>query len=264
MSKKEKGGFGVVYQEVTRNKNLPAAAKGIYAYLAALCGVSGECYPSVDTITAEMGIGKDTFYKHINILVAAGVVKKEQSTGDDGKFGRTIYRLTHEVEIHDFPYTENEDTVLPDTVIKETINNNILKNNNIKNNKGIEKEKREKIDYQKIADMYNDVCTSFPRVTKLSESRKKAIRARMRQYSIDDFRRLFEMAEGSSFLKGGGSRDWQANFDWLMKDANFAKVLDGNYQDRQKDGDGVGQEESEDRRSASDRYREYLSQCNRC
>ena len=37
------------------------------------------------------------------------------------------------------------------------------------------------------------------------------------------------MAEESDFLKGKNNRDWSADFDWLMKDANLAKVLDGNY-----------------------------------
>lgn len=95
------------------------------------------------------------------------------------------------------------------------------------------KEDREYINYQQIADMYNDTCVSYPRLTKLSDSRKKAIRARLKQYSIDDFKRLFQMAEDSSFLKGHNSRNWSATFDWLIKDANMAKVLDGNYADRQ-------------------------------
>lgn len=89
------------------------------------------------------------------------------------------------------------------------------------------------IDYQQIADMYNATCVSFPRITKLSETRKKAIKARMKIYSVEDFQKLFEMAEGSSFLKGQNNRNWSANFDWMMKDANFAKILDGNYQDKE-------------------------------
>lgn len=95
---------------------------------------------------------------------------------------------------------------------------------------------RDSINYQRIADMYNDTCVSFPRLTKLSDSRKKAIKARLKQYSIDDFQRLFTIAEESSFLKGQNNRNWSANFDWLIKDANMAKVLDGNYIDRQHAG----------------------------
>lgn len=97
-------------------------------------------------------------------------------------------------------------------------------------------ENRDKADYQQIADLYNETCVSFPRLTKLSDSRKKAIRARLRQYSIDDFRKLFRMAQESSFLKGQNDRNWSATFDWMLKDANMAKILDGNYADKGSDG----------------------------
>ena len=93
----------------------------------------------------------------------------------------------------------------------------------------IEKESREKINYQEIVDMYNDTCVSFPRVKSLSDARKKAIKARLNSYSLDDFKNLFAKAEASTFLKGGNDRNWSATFDWLIKDANMAKVLDGNY-----------------------------------
>lgn len=131
----------MVYQEVTRNKNLSAAAKGLYAYLSSFCGEDDKCYPSVDTITKEMKMGKDTFYRHINALIAAGVVEKYQAIGDDGKFGRVLYKLTHKVEIHDFPFPQNRDTQKPDTDVKETNNNNI-NNNNINNNNNIERSVR--------------------------------------------------------------------------------------------------------------------------
>jgi hypothetical protein len=93
---------------------------------------------------------------------------------------------------------------------------------------------REEIDYQLIADMYNDTCVSFPRLTTLSDARKKAIKARLKVYSVEDFQRLFDKAEGSTFLKGGNDRNWSATFDWLIKDTNMAKVLDGNYDNKSK------------------------------
>jgi len=92
--------------------------------------------------------------------------------------------------------------------------------------------KKERIDYQLIADMYNSTCPSLPQIRSLSEARKKAIKARLKTYTMDDFRTVFENAEASSFLKGGNKRNWTANFDWLMNDANMAKVLDGNYADK--------------------------------
>ena len=115
---------------------------------------------------------------------------------------------------------------------------------------------KDSINYQQIADMYNDTCVSFPRLTKLSDSRKKAIKARLKQYSIEDFRKLFIMAEESSFLKGKNSGNWSANFDWLVKDANMAKVLDGNYEDK-KGGDASGTD-NQSRGQAADFYKRFL------
>ena len=92
------------------------------------------------------------------------------------------------------------------------------------------KEREEKgSTYQLIADMYNDTCVSFPRCTKLSEAREKALHARLKKYTVEDFKAVFEKAQQSDFLKGANNKNWSANFDWLISDKNMAKVLDGNY-----------------------------------
>jgi predicted phage replisome organizer len=100
----------------------------------------------------------------------------------------------------------------------------------------IREREREAAPLQQIADLYNSVCKSFPALRSLSDSRKKAIKARLNTYSVDDFKTVFEKAEASSFLKGSNDRNWTATFDWLIKDANMAKVLDGNYDDKKKVG----------------------------
>lgn len=95
---------------------------------------------------------------------------------------------------------------------------------------------REAAPVQQIADMYNSICKSFRAIRSLSDARKKAIKARLNTYSVEDFKTMFEKAEASSFLKGTNDRNWTATFDWMIKDANMAKVLDGNYDDKKKTG----------------------------
>ena len=90
----------------------------------------------------------------------------------------------------------------------------------------------EGINYQQIVDMYNETCISLPKVKSLSDARKKAIKARSNKYSLADIQQAFINAEESDFLKGNNNRNWTADFDWLMKDSNIAKVLDGNYKNR--------------------------------
>ena len=113
---------------------------------------------------------------------------------------------------------------------KRTSNEQQLNTNkNDKNVKNVKNEKKEDICYQQIADMYNNTCVSFPRLTKLSDARKKAIKARLKTYTADDLQKAFFLAEQSDFLKGANNRNWSATFDWMLKDTNLAKILDGNY-----------------------------------
>lgn len=137
-------------------------------------------------------------------------------------------------------YTEAETLGIPNVYIMDTQvsigKDSIDKYNIIK-----EKEKKEKNESQgdstapqEIVDLYNSICISFPSVRTLSDARKKTIKARLKTFTLDDFKELFEKAESSSFLKGDNPRKWKATFDWLIKDANMAKVLDGNY-DNQRD-----------------------------
>lgn len=96
----------------------------------------------------------------------------------------------------------------------------------------IDKDSTVCINYQRIVDMYNEICISLPRVKSLSDARKKSIKARLRKYSEADIQQAFINAEESDFLKGSNNRNWTADFDWIMKDTNIAKVLDGNYENR--------------------------------
>ena len=85
---------------------------------------------------------------------------------------------------------------------------------------------------KQVVSMYHKICISYPSVKVINEDRKKAIKARLKTYSLDDFKALFEKAEASAFLKGGNDRNWSADFDWLIKDSSMAKVLEGKYDKR--------------------------------
>ena len=84
--------------------------------------------------------------------------------------------------------------------------------------------------FVKIKDLYHQICISYPKLRSIDGNRKKAIAARWRMYkSLDIFDEVFRNAENSEFLKGNNDRNWSADFDWMMKPTNFAKILEGKY-----------------------------------
>lgn len=86
-----------------------------------------------------------------------------------------------------------------------------------------------------IVDMYNDICTSFPKCLKITSKRINDIKTRIKTNGIDEIKTAFEKAEKSDFLKGKSERGWKANLDWIMNETNMTKILEGNY-DNQKGG----------------------------
>lgn len=95
---------------------------------------------------------------------------------------------------------------------------------------------------EEVVQLYNSICVSFPKVQKISERRKTAIKARLKEFTIDEIKKAFENAENSSFLKGENNRGWRADFDWLMNENKLAKTLEGIYNKQEENNNGRNQQ----------------------
>lgn len=87
--------------------------------------------------------------------------------------------------------------------------------------------------FKKIMELYHQICVSYPRIEDIEGERKKAVAARWRKYgNLETFEKVFRIAEASSFMKGENTRDWHANFDWMMRPSNIVKILEHRYDDK--------------------------------
>lgn len=89
-------------------------------------------------------------------------------------------------------------------------------------------------DTKKIVELYHRICSNFSRITAITPERNRAVKNLISRYSEEKISEMFEKANRSNFLNGSNPRSWQANFDWLINEANFLKVLEGNYDNSKK------------------------------
>ena len=88
-------------------------------------------------------------------------------------------------------------------------------------------------DYKKIAELFNTVCRSLPNIKNLTSGRKRRIKA-VYECLNGDFEPFFKRIEDSDFLTGRKG-DWSGcSFDWIFKQQNFVKILEGNYDNKAK------------------------------
>ena len=148
----------------------------------------------------------------------------------------------HKEEEKEEEKEKEEDILPPYSPPKGGEADSSLRSESRQNIDGYTPPKPERTDYQGVLDAYHECCPSFPAVIKLTETRKRAIKARLKDYGLDEIKRAFSLAGQSDFLKG--SSGWQASFDWLMKPANMTKVLEGNYTNRASPNSNSGKSQS--------------------
>lgn len=189
---------------------------------------AGQMITSLASLSEKSGLSIQEIRTALNKLKSTGEITSEATNKNT---------LITVVKWADFQSDERTTNTQSNTQVnnqatsdQQTINKQSTTNKNDKN------EKNDKnIDYLSVIRLFHETCPSFPQVRSVSESRKKAIKARLNKYSLDDLRTVFEKAEASDFLKGNNRNNWSANFDWLIKDSNIPKVLEGNYDNRSND-----------------------------
>ena len=87
----------------------------------------------------------------------------------------------------------------------------------------------------------------------MSANRKKALRAK--KISVDEFRDVCKKIERSEFLTGRDGKWHGCSFDWILKPANWQKITEGNYENKNYP---IRQVESGDREPSYD-LDEYMN-----
>ena len=85
-----------------------------------------------------------------------------------------------------------------------------------------------------IIDSFHRECPSLPSVMRLTERRKKTLRARLKEYPPERLTEAFKKVAASSFLTGDNDRGWRADFDWILNENNLVKILEGKYDDKKE------------------------------
>lgn len=87
-------------------------------------------------------------------------------------------------------------------------------------------------DVQRVVDAWNDIGITQITGIKPDTQRYKLLKARLREYSLEQILQAIGNVKDSAFLRGHNGKGWEIKFDWFVKPNNFIKVLEGNYNGR--------------------------------
>lgn len=143
-------GYGLIPQLLTRDKDLSIEAKAIYGYLAAFAGTTGQAFPGVVLICAELNISKKRYLSHRKALIDKGYIEIKRERLENG-FSKNLYILKQNIPygVDSLPYDSlpYQNVGLQGVTVQNdpTISNSI-KSNSINNNKEINNQHHHKGD----------------------------------------------------------------------------------------------------------------------
>lgn len=132
-----RGGYGIVWQCIMRDKRLTPEAKAIYAYLCSFAGSGLSCFPSVDLMCKELRMSEERFGKHMKSLVDLGIVQKERQRNGN-LYGRNLYALARSPINQGNENPGDEKQVVESRGVENPGSNITTPNSNSSNNNSIE------------------------------------------------------------------------------------------------------------------------------
>jgi predicted phage replisome organizer len=88
--------------------------------------------------------------------------------------------------------------------------------------------------YAQIQQLFNEMCTTLPKIKNVKGSRQKTINNRWKEYSdIEFWKSLFQTVHESNFLSGRDGNWIGCSFDWIIKPTNLQKIIEGNYKNKE-------------------------------
>lgn len=180
---------------------------------------------------------------------------------DKTRIKETIY-LEEKNQIY---YDQNKEKYIPNEVImpvkqmlnksetnvKQMLNQSSIEESSIEENR-IEREQNEntivktsfddpiqtskgKTSCEEVISVYNECCSNLPKVKVLTEKRKTSIRKFLKELTIEQLKEICQKANESSFLIGDNGRGWKADFDFIMRIDKASEILEGRFDNSDKE-----------------------------
>jgi hypothetical protein len=103
--------------------------------------------------------------------------------------------------------------------------------------------------------LFNDTArrTGIPLAQSLHETRKKKLKLRLRDCGgLEGWKAALEKIEQSAFMRGANDRGWRADFDFILQEKSFTRLLEGFYDNQPTKGKQHGKSIAEQGRELVD------------
>lgn len=167
-------------------------------------------------------------------ILELNTYETEQNSEELRKNSEELGKNTEELGKNSEELRKNSENLALSKVNKSKVNKSKEKESKVNNNIG--SQKSTSVDPTPLVKKWNEFAREhrLPTIIKLTEKRRRAVLARMREKEFD-LDKIFEFIKNSKFLLGLNDRNWKVDFDFVFCSANnYLKILEGKYSNKVK------------------------------
>lgn len=223
---------------------------------------TGLCYGSAGLFAAVYGVSSRTCRDALEKLDEKGYLKRFPTRGKHGSYPILINKFICSIGAMKGLYVNCEKSETYKTVcylkcdegvndsvyddVNESAASKILDTGNERQEvtplSPAATDQPKKVRLQDFPETWNRLCGNLPKVEAFTDSRKKQVTTRIRQgITVARFEQSVLCCVEKPFLRGENDRNWNATFDWLIKnDKNIEKAITEPYGSNKFGGNGNG------------------------
>lgn len=201
----------------------------------------GQFITSTNTLSSDLQLSVQQIRTCLSKLESTGEINK-QSTNKLTKITICKYDSYQSFENDDNKQITNKQQSNNNQItIKQQQHNKEIKkernniNNNIEDKSSIVKAQSWNFYLDNWNEAFKDSVIS--KINKMTTSRKQHLKQRLKdresnQTPEEVYSIILNKIKASRFLNGDNNTGWRCDFDWILKPANWQKILEGNYDDK--------------------------------
>jgi DNA-binding MarR family transcriptional regulator len=205
-----------------------ATVKSVLLAIANYADEEGICWPSQEQLADDTELSRHSIMRALDQLEEMDLITRERRHRKDGSrssdliiidLSRTEQRSSQQRSTQQQPKSHS---ATAEPIIEPSLNRN-----------SAQRIKRDS-DEDEAVKAWNDLADdlSLPKVQRMTETRRRKLAARLRDCGgLDGWHAAMAKIRGSPLCRGEVGA-WRADFDFVLQESSFVKLMEGKYDDK--------------------------------
>lgn len=204
-----------------------ATIKSVLLAVANYADEEGVCWPSQEQLAEDTELSRHSIMRALDQLEEMGLLSRERRHRGDGSrssdlimldLSSTVQRSTQQRSTQQQPKSQG---ATAEPIIEPSLSRNSAR---------VKRGSDEDAAVRAWNDLADDL--SLPKVQRMTETRRRKLAQRLRECGgLDGWTVALAKIRGSPLCRGDIGR-WRADFDFVLQESSFVKLMEGKYDDR--------------------------------